>query len=76
MLLKVEGGQFAKNTENKALLTVNPAVLQENEARKKLASKLNSKDGEINILKEKVENLSQDISDIKIMLNQLLTNKV
>ena len=41
MLVKVEGGQFVKDTGNKALLTVNRAVLQENEARKKLSGKLN-----------------------------------
>lgn len=76
MLVKVEGGQFVKNTENKALLTVNPNVLRENEARKKLAAKLNSKNDEINTLKSQVESLSEDISDIKDLLKQLLTNKV
>lgn len=76
MLVKVEGGQFVKNTENRALLTVNPNVLRENEARKKLASKLNSKNDEINTLKSQVESLSEDISDIKDLLKQLLTNKV
>jgi len=76
MLVKVEGGQFVKNTENKSLLTVNPIVLQENEARKKLASKLNSKNDEINKLKSQVDSLSEDITDIKMMLKQLLTNKV
>jgi uncharacterized coiled-coil DUF342 family protein len=74
MLLKVEGGQFVKDTGNKALLTVNPAALQENEARKKLASKINSKNEEINTLKNQVEELSNDISDIKMMLKQLIKN--
>lgn len=62
-----------KNTENKALLTVNPIALQENEARKKLAAKLNSKNDEINTLKSQVESLSEDITDIKNLLKQLLT---
>ena len=65
-----------KNTENRALLTVNTNVLRENEARKKLAAKLNSKNDEINTLKSQVESLSEDISDIKDLLKQLLTNKV
>jgi chromosome segregation ATPase len=72
MLVKVEGNQFVKNTENAALLTVNRAAIQENEARKKLASKLNSKNDEINNLKCKVEDLSEDISEIKRMLKQLV----
>jgi hypothetical protein len=72
MLVKVEGGQFVKNTENKALLTVNHAAIRENEARKMLASKLNGKNDEINILKEKIESLNDDISDIKMMLKQLI----
>jgi hypothetical protein len=76
MLLKVEGGQYVKDTGNKALLTVNPIVLQENEARKKLASKINSKNDEINTLKCKVENLSSDMTEIKQLLTQLLNQRV
>jgi seryl-tRNA synthetase len=72
MLVKVEGGQFVKDTKNKALLTVNRAALEENEARKKLASRINSKNDEINILKSKVESLSSDISDIKSLLKQIV----
>ena len=75
MLVKVEGGQFVKNTDNKALLTVNPNVLRENEARKKLAAKLNSKNDEINTLKGKVDSLTDDISEIKKMLCQLMEHK-
>ncbi len=74
-LLKVEGGQFVKNTDNAALLTVNRSALAENESRKKLSAKLNSKNEEINILKSQVENLSRDISDIKSMMAQLLSNQ-
>lgn len=74
MLLKVEGGQFVKDTKNNALLTVNPVAIQENEARKKLAQKLNSKNDEINTLKNKVDELSNDINDIKTMLKQLIKN--
>lgn len=76
MLLKVEGGQFVKDTSNKALLTVNPSVLQENEARKKLASRINSKNDEINNLKNEVKNLSSDLLEIKQMLSQLMNEKV
>lgn len=76
MLLKVEGGQFVKDTSNKALLTVNPSVLQENEARKKLASRINSKTDEINTLKNEVKNLSSDLLEIKQMLSQLMNPRV
>lgn len=72
MLLKVEGGQFVKDSSNKALLTVNRAAIEENEARKKLASKLNGKNEEINMLKSQVESLREDVSDIKNMLKQLV----
>ena len=73
-LLKVEGGQFVKNTDNRALLTVNRTALAENEARKKLSEKMNSKNVEINILKSQVDSLSNDISYIKMLLTQLLSN--
>lgn len=72
MFVKVEGNEFVKNTENNALLTVNKAAIQQNLARKKLAEKINGKDAEINNLKEQVEGLSSDISEIKNMLKQLL----
>jgi uncharacterized coiled-coil DUF342 family protein len=72
MLVKVEGGQFVKDTKNKALLTVNRSAIEENEARKRLASRINSKNDEINMLKSKVESLSSDISDIKSLLKQLV----
>jgi len=72
MLVKVEGGDFAKDTKNKAILAINPAALQQNEARKKLSEKINGKNEEINKLKDKVENLSLDISEIKSMLKQLI----
>jgi chaperonin cofactor prefoldin len=76
MLVKVEGGHFVKDTGNKALLTVNRSVLQENEARKKLSQRINGKNDEINTLKTQVDSLSADISEIKMMLNQLINHKV
>jgi hypothetical protein len=75
MLVKVEGGQFVKDTSNKALLTVNRSVLQENEARKKLSGKLNGHNGEINTLRTQVDTLAKDMSEIKMLLNQLVNNK-
>lgn len=74
MLLKVEGGQFVKDTKNNALLAVNPVALQENEARKRLSQSLNSKDTEINKLKERMEGLTNDLSEIKFLLKQLIKN--
>jgi hypothetical protein len=75
MLVKVEGGQFVKDTSNKALLTVNRSVLQENEARKKLSGKLNGQNGEINTLRTQVDSLAKDMSEIKMLLNQLVNSK-
>lgn len=75
MLVKVEGGQFVKDTKNRALLTVNKAVLQENEARKKLSGKITGQNDEINTLKDKVDNLTQDISEIKLLLTQLVNKE-
>lgn len=72
MLLKVEGNEFVKDTKTSALLTVNPAAVQQNLARKKLAEKINGKNEEINTLKNKVEELSNDISEIKNMLKQIV----
>jgi septal ring factor EnvC (AmiA/AmiB activator) len=75
MLVKVEGGQFVKDTNNKALLAVNRSVLQENEARKKLSGKLNGQNGEINTLRTQVDTLAKDMSEIKMLLNQLVNSK-
>ena len=75
MLVKVEGGQFVKDTGNKALLTVNRSVLQENEASKKLSGKFNGQNSDINTLKSQVDNLAKDMSEIKMLLNQLVNNK-
>ena len=71
----MEGGQFVKDTKNRALLTVNKAVLQENEARKKLSGKITGQNDEINTLKDKVDNLTQDISEIKLLLTQLVNKE-
>lgn len=75
MLVKVEGGQFVKDTNNRALLTVNKAVLQENEARKKLSGKITGQNDEINTLKNKVDSLNQDLSEIKMLLTQLVNKE-
>ena len=73
--LKVEGDQFVKDKKNSALLTVNRNVLLQNEARKKLAEKINGKNDEINILKDKVVEITNDIDEIKNMLKMLLQKK-
>ena len=73
--LKVEGDQFVKDKKNSALLTVNKNVLFQNEARKKLAEKINGKNDEINILKDKVVEITNDIDEIKNMLKMLLQKK-
>jgi archaellum component FlaC len=47
-------------------------ALIENEARKKLADRMNGKNNEINNLKNQVEELSSDMKEIKSLLNALL----
>jgi glutamate synthase domain-containing protein 1 len=54
---------------------VNRSVLQENEARKKLSGKLSGHNGEINTLRTQVDTLAKDMSEIKMLLNQLVNNK-
>lgn len=72
MRVKVEGTSFVKDTRTGALLTTASSVLAENEARKKLAARINGKNDEINTLKQQVSELSSDISEIKTLLNALL----
>jgi hypothetical protein len=72
MQLKVEGTHFVKDIKTGALLTTASSVLIENEARKKLASKLNGKNEEINNLKLQVSEMSNDMQEIKTLLAALL----
>ena len=72
MKLKVEGTNFVKDTATNALLMTGRSALIENEARRKLAQRINGKNDEINILKFQVESMSQDMKDIKQLLNALL----
>jgi uncharacterized protein YoxC len=73
MKLKVEGTNFVKDTKTNALLMTGRSALIENEARRKLAERINGKNDEINTLKSQVESMSQDMKDIKQLLNALLT---
>ena len=68
----IEGTSFVKDMKNGALLLTSKNALIENDARKKLAAKLNGKNEEINNLKSKVDELSADMKDIKELLNSLL----
>lgn len=72
MKLKVEGTNFVKDTNTNALLMTGRSALIENEARRKLAERINGKNVEINTLKSQVESMSQDMKDIKQLLNALL----
>ena len=72
MKLKVEGTNFVKDTTTTALLMTGQNALLENEARKKLAQRINGKNEEINNLKSKVDELHDDMKDIKELLNSLL----
>lgn len=72
MLVKVEGTEFVKDTTTNALLMTGRSALAENDARKKLAQRLNGKNEEINKLKSQVEEMSSDMKEIKTLLNALL----
>jgi uncharacterized coiled-coil DUF342 family protein len=74
-LVKVEGDQFVKNKKNGAILAVNRNILAQNEARKKLGQKINGNDTEINNLKCKIEEMSNDIGEIKSLLNHLIQKR-
>jgi uncharacterized coiled-coil DUF342 family protein len=74
-IVKVEGGQFVKIKKNGALLAINKTILAQNEARKKLGQKINGNDDEINNLKNKVVEMSKDMSEIKDLLKTLIQKK-
>lgn len=73
--LKVEGDLFVKDKKNGAVLAVNKNILIQNEARKKMGKKLSSNDAEINNLKSKIEELSNDMTEIKSLLKTLIQKK-
>ena len=70
--LKVEGTNLVKDTRTGALLMTGRSALAENEARKKLAQRLNGNNDEINNLKSQVNSLSSDMQEIKSLLTLLL----
>lgn len=70
--VKVEGTDFVKDMNTGALLMTSKNAILENQARKKLLEKVQRKDEEINNLKEKIQGISTDISEIKTLLNSLL----
>jgi uncharacterized protein YoxC len=72
MHLKVDGTNFVKDTSTNALLMTGRAGLTENEARKRLADRINGKNDDINNLKVQVHDLSSDIQEIKSLLASLL----
>jgi hypothetical protein len=72
MRVKVEGTHYVKDTKTGALLTTASSVLLENEARKKLVSRMNGKNEEINNLKIQVSEMSNDMKEIKTLLAALL----
>lgn len=73
--LKVEGDLFVKDKKNGAILAVNKNILMQNEARKKMGKKMSSNDTEINNLKSKIEELSNDMTEIKSLLKTLIQKK-
>jgi ACT domain-containing protein len=73
--LKVEGDLFVKDKKNGAILAVNKNILIQNEARKKMGKKMSSNDTEINNLKSKIEELSNDMTEIKSLLKTLIQKK-
>lgn len=75
MFLKVEGTNFVKDSTTNALLMTGRGALAENEARKKLGERLNGKNDEINKLKTQVQEMSEDMKEIKELLNALLKQR-
>jgi chromosome segregation ATPase len=75
MLIPVEGTPYVKDTSTSALLTVNKSAIEQNEARKRLSNNLNTKSHEINNIKEQIDNLNSDISEIKELLKTLLVKE-
>ncbi len=73
--LKVEGGYFIKDSKTNALLTVNKNVLMQNEARKKIGNRIKDSGEEINNLKAKMHEMTDDITQIKNMLKILIEKK-
>jgi hypothetical protein len=73
--LKVEGGYFIKDSKTSALLTVNKNVLMQNEARKKIGGRIKDNGEEINNLKAKMHEMTDDITQIKNMLKILIEKK-
>jgi hypothetical protein len=67
--LKVEGDLFVKDKKNGAILAVNKNILMQNEARKKMGKKMSSNDT------EKIEELSNDMTEIKSLLKTLIQKK-
>lgn len=72
MKVKVEGTNFVKDVNTNALLMTGRNALVENEARRKLAQRINSKNDEINNLKLQVDSMSDDMKEIKQLLKTLL----
>ena len=70
--LKVEGTNLVKDARTGALLMTGRSALAENDARKKLAQRINGKNEEINNLKSQVDSLSSDMQQIKSLLTTLL----
>lgn len=72
MKVKVEGTNFVKDVSTNALLMTGRNALVENEARRKLAQRINGKNDEINNLKLQVDSMSDDMKEIKQLLKTLL----
>lgn len=72
MLINVEGTQFAKDIRTSAVLTVDRSVLMQNEARKKIAERINVKNESINRLENDVVSLKEDVQEMKMLLKQLI----
>lgn len=75
MFIPVEGTPYVKDTSTNALLTVNKTAIEQNEARKRLSNNLNTKSQEINSIKEEIQSLNADLSEIKELLKNLLVKE-
>jgi septal ring factor EnvC (AmiA/AmiB activator) len=72
MLVKVDESSFLRDTNSMALLNLDKSAKEEYYLKSKL---LNTQKEEINKINNEIDSLKTDISDIKNMLIQILSDK-
>lgn len=73
--IKTEDPTYVKDTENQALLSVDVSTRNEYLLRRKALERSQSAESDINSMKQEIDQLKNDIGDIKGMLAQVI-NKI